>query len=159
MRAAVSRNRRQLFFDASERRGRPGGGPAESDGSSGVEQGRPARATRRVRTTWCPATKVQGFDRGEAPRLTRVDIKRKELTTVPRLWKVCRQSNIFFTFLFQSKFRSKSKTLSSHSGFLLPKFHPALSSGHFTLIHPAVARKLTTKPLRRVVRRQFLPLS
>ena len=41
----------------------PGGGcPAESDGSSGVEQGRPVRAT------WCPATKDQGFGRREAPR-------------------------------------------------------------------------------------------
>ena len=44
----------------------PGGGcPAESDGSSGVEQGRPGRAT------WCPATKDQGFGEGEAPRRRR----------------------------------------------------------------------------------------
>ena len=113
MRAAVSRNRRQLFFDASERaagrRGRRGGpvgrgrrgasrrrikalaggrhhvGAAEcpvepgdvvprDEGSrlwrgggttSNLQNARPSRAT------WCPATKVQGSGRGEAPRRSR----------------------------------------------------------------------------------------
>ena len=39
--------------------------PGRANGSSGVEQGRPGRAT------WCPATKDQGFGEGEAPRRRR----------------------------------------------------------------------------------------
>ena len=113
MRAAVSRNRRQLFFDAYERaagrRGRRGGpvgrgrrgaprrrfkalagvkhhvGAAEcptepgdvvprNEGSrlwpGGSTTSEPPNA-RPAPETWCPATKVQGFGGGEAPRRSR----------------------------------------------------------------------------------------
>ena len=103
MRAAVSRNRRQLFFDASERaggRGRRGAprrrfkalagvrhhvgitvGPSSPgdvvprDGGSSLWPGggttsEPPNA-RSSRATWCPATKIQAFGGGEAPRRSR----------------------------------------------------------------------------------------
>lgn len=85
--------------------------------------------------------------------------KGKELTTDPRPWKVCRQSNVFFSFLFQSKFRSMAK-----NPFFQPEFSDskALSCPHprhWTLIYPAAAGKLTTERSSSRFRRQFLPVS
>lgn len=109
MRVAVSRNRRQLFFDASERAGRHGGpvgrgrrgaprrrikalrgvkhhvGAAECPVVAGdvVPRDERSRLWPEGGTTsetpiawsapamWCPATKVQGFGRGKAPRRRR----------------------------------------------------------------------------------------
>ena len=48
---------------------------------------------------------------------------------------------------------------SSEPDFLLASPQFPLSPGHFTLIYPAAAGKLTTEPWLQRFRRQFLPIS